>query len=155
MRTIVLKTEKATRGLAVRLAARILQTSIQLRQARIVGLTGDLGTGKTTFIKAFVKIFHVKQKIFSPTFLIFRVYDIPKKFQQKFKKIYHIDLYRINSISELKTVGFHKILKNPENLVLIEWVDRIRDSLPKNTIWLLLEHGKNINERQITFKGQL
>ncbi len=62
MRTIVLKTEKATRGLAVRLAARILQTSIQLRQARIVGLTGDLGTGKTTFIKAFVKMFHVKQK---------------------------------------------------------------------------------------------
>lgn len=188
MKKFLSKNKQATQKIAANLAVEILKESAHLKRARIIGLMGDLGAGKTTFMKSFAKMFHVKQKIVSPTFMIFRNYKIPAAAQSHFTNLYHVDLYRINSAAELNVLGFRDILKNPKNLVLIEWADKIRDSLPphqkdpsvnartngkktrsviqeskdvkpwcgglpKNTIWLLLEHGKNINERTIVINN--
>lgn len=66
---------------------------------------------------------------------------------QMFNNVYHLDLYRIHKPKELLDLGFKKIISDPENIVLIEWPERIKKLLPKNIIWIVLEHGKNENER--------
>lgn len=106
---------------------------------RVYALVGDLGAGKTTFVRAFLRALGVKSRITSPTFLIMRSYD----------NIYHIDSYRIDKPSELVKLGFKEILKDKNNVILIEWADRVRKLLPKNTQWIYFEHGKKENERNI------
>jgi len=100
------------------------------KQATVLGLYGDLGSGKTTFTQFFVKSFGVKQNITSPTFVIEKIYKLPK--QKKFKHIIHIDAYRLNSGEEMKNLGWEKISNDPQNIILIEWPEKITDILPKN-----------------------
>ena len=99
--------------------------------AVVVGLYGDLGSGKTTFTKSFISAFGVKQTVTSPTFVIEKIYKLPR--ENKFKHIIHIDAYRLNSGEEMKDLGWEKISTNPENIILIEWPEKITDILPKNT----------------------
>jgi len=86
----------------------------------IIGLSGDLGAGKTTFAQGFAQGLGIEDKIVSPTFLIIRQYPIPN--QKNF--FYHIDLYRLENI-DLKNSGLAEILDDPENIVLIEWADKL------------------------------
>ncbi len=96
------------------------------KSAKVLGLVGDLGGGKTTFLQGFAKGLGIKEKITSPTFVIMK----------RFKNFYHIDCYRIKKPKELSDLGFKKIISNPENIVAVEWADRIKKILPKGTIWL-------------------
>lgn len=126
-------------------AAKILAQEIKRTHSlTVLGLTGDLGSGKTTFIKGLIKGLGVRQKITSPTFLIMKKFLVNKK-----RSVYHVDAYRINKTNLLK-LGFKKALKSP-NVVVVEWADRVRSVLPKNTIWIKLEHGQKENERYLTF----
>ncbi len=110
---------------------------------------GDLGSGKTTFIQGFLKMLGVKQSVISPTFLIFRPYPLPTDVKH-YQTAYHVDLYRIKSAKELEILNFKDIIKDPRNIVLIEWANKIKRSLPKNTIWLRFEHSRKPTERIIT-----
>jgi len=116
--------------------------------ALVVGLTGELGTGKTTFIKSFIRALGVKKKITSPTFLISRRFGLPRR--NTYENVYHIDAYRISNNKELSGIGMENIIKNPDNMVLVEWADRIRHVLPKDTIWVKFRHGKGESQRHIT-----
>lgn len=93
----------------------------------IVELVGDLGAGKTTFMKGVGEFFGVKEDIISPTFLIERAYKIE---QGPFKKLSHIDAYRIEKASELDTIGWSETSSAPENLIFIEWPANIQTDLP-------------------------
>ena len=108
---------------------------------------GELGAGKTTFIKSFTRSMGVRRKITSPTFLILRRFKINNKF---FDNIFHIDAYRIKEKKELSAIGIGKILKDPSNIVLVEWADRIKNVLPKTTIWVKFKYGEERDERTIT-----
>lgn len=119
------------------------------RQALIIGLTGDLGSGKTTFIQGFLKELGVKQRITSPTFVIFKRYEIKDK---KYKNVYHIDCYRLNKPEEILKLDFKEIIDNPENIVLIEWAEKLKKVLPKKIDWINFEYGKKSNERKIIAK---
>lgn len=121
--------------------------------SRIFALVGDLGAGKTTFTQAFLRALGVKSKITSPTFLIIKNYAMPTGRQelgiknQEYKKAYHIDCYRLNNEKELLSLGFKKILADPKNIVLIEWADKIKDSLPKKGVfWVDFTRGNQENE---------
>ncbi len=92
----------------------------------IVALYGDLGSGKTTFVQGFAKGLGIKEKIISPTFIIIRQY--PTNF-------YHIDLYRVENFQGL---GLKEILENPNNIVLIEWAEKL-SNLPKNTKKIIIK----------------
>lgn len=116
--------------------------------ARVIALVGDLGAGKTTFAQGFAKGLGIKQRMVSPTFLIMRKYQISKS---KFQNFYHVDVYRIHHPGELNILKFKDILRDPRNLVLIEWAERIKKILPPNTIWIKLQHKKE-NERAIEIK---
>jgi tRNA threonylcarbamoyladenosine biosynthesis protein TsaE len=85
----------------------------------VIGLTGDLGAGKTTFAKAFAKSLGIKHRIKSPTFVISCQYPFGKG-----RHLYHFDFYRLNHSKQLKAIGFPEILSGKNRLVLIEWADK-------------------------------
>lgn len=111
-----------------------------------IALTGDLGAGKTTFIQGFANGLGIKRSLLSPTFLIIRSYRLKTK---NYKLLYHIDCYRLKKPAELTTLGFKGILADPKNIILIEWAEKIKKLLPKNTLWLKFSHGQKENERII------
>src|SRR3989344_1195230 len=94
--------------------------------ALVLALMGDLGSGKTTFAQAFAEGLGVKEKVKSPTFIIFRKSNI-KSQKSKFRYFYHFDVYRINSEKEILKLGWEEIISNPENIVLVEWADKIEN----------------------------
>lgn len=114
--------------------------------ARLFALTGDLGSGKTTFVQFFLRALGVKGGITSPTFLIIKNYGLQIA---NYKKAYHIDCYRLKEPTELLNLGFTNIVKNEENVVLVEWAEKIKDFLPPETLWLYFGHGNKENERKI------
>ena len=119
--------------------------------ALVLALIGDLGSGKTTFARTFAEGLGVKEKIKSPTFIIFRKSKIPaspagrenKGWREKgFLYFYHFDVYRINSEKEILNLGWEEIISNPENIVLVEWADKIENILPKNCVKINFKHLK-------------
>ena len=98
--------------------------------ALVVGLYGDLGSGKTTFTQEIAKLFNIKEDVTSPTFVIEKIYKLDGK--NNFKNLIHIDAYRLDSGKDLASLGFSEILKVSGNLVVIEWPERVMDILPKN-----------------------
>ncbi|OGY67198.1 MAG: tRNA (adenosine(37)-N6)-threonylcarbamoyltransferase complex ATPase subunit type 1 TsaE [Candidatus Harrisonbacteria bacterium RIFCSPLOWO2_02_FULL_41_13b] len=154
-RKIISKNSKATQKLATQLAKNLLKAKTYELKSRIMGLTGDLGAGKTTFVQGFLRALGIKGRITSPTFLIFKPYKIKVrglKFEFQGSTVYHVDCYRLHKPSNITKLGFKKILKNPENIILIEWAEKIKKILPKNTIWIKFFHGKKENERVIEIK---
>ena len=110
--------------------------------ALIIGLEGDLGGGKTTFLQGFAKGLGIKEKILSPTFIIIRRFKIRANSclsSCKFANFYHIDCYRIEKPKEILDLGFKEIISNPKNIVTIEWAERIQKILPAETIILKFE----------------
>lgn len=90
-------------------------------------LFGDLGSGKTTFTQAFAKALGITRHIISPTFLIMRTYDI----SGSEGKLYHVDLYRIGSEKEIEEIGVLDAMKDPANIVIIEWSEKMKKLLPQ------------------------
>jgi len=97
----------------------------------VLGLEGELGGGKTTFLQGFAKGLGSGEKITSPTFVILKRFRF---FQGYFRSFYHIDCYRIKKIREILNLNFKKIISNPQNIIAIEWSDRIKKILPKKTL---------------------
>ena len=91
-----------------------------VRGALVIALEGELGAGKTQFVKGFAAGLGIKQKIASPTFVICRGYEIPNS-KTNFKKFFHIDLYRLHSVGEARAIGINKILKDPASIIAVEW----------------------------------
>src|SRR3989344_2274693 len=127
---MISKSKVQTQKLAVRLAKKVARTNSELhRSATIIALSGDLGSGKTTFIQGFCKALGVKRGVTSPTFIIMRKHQIPNfksqinsNFQFPItnpRYVYHFDLYRLWKPKEILALGFKKIINNPENIVLI------------------------------------
>ncbi len=137
---IIAKNSRETQKVAAFLAKEILAgrfPSIQRRQAAVLALSGDLGAGKTTFIQGFAKGLGVREKILSPTFVILKKFKIPNpKSQINFRYLYHIDCYRIDSPKEIIDLGFRDAISDPQNIVVIEWAERIKKILPKSAIWM-------------------
>jgi tRNA threonylcarbamoyladenosine biosynthesis protein TsaE len=131
---------------------RLVRASRARRGAFVIGLVGNLGAGKTAFVQEFAKLFHVKQRVASPTFLVARRYSIPRS-SSRFTVLYHIDLYRIRRASELRHVGFREAVHDPQAIVLVEWADRFPRSLPKSAAWIYLEHGELAGERKVAVRA--
>lgn len=141
-----------TEGLGYKLGRKILRKKPKT-SAIVLGLQGELGSGKTVFTKGFLRALGVKSRILSPTFLLIKSYE-PRK--GNFKKAYHLDCYRLKSERELLPLGVKEILAAKENLVLIEWIERLRSlASGKNVIKIGLYHGRKSNERIIKIQNFL
>ena len=141
------RSSKETEALAKSLAKEVIKKK-PAKGALVIGLIGDLGAGKTTFIKSFIRAVGIKKRVTSPTFLILRRFRMPRN--ENFQNIFHVDAYRIEKKEDLKEVGMDEVLSNPRNIVLIEWADNIKSVLPKKLIWVKFKHGRERNERHIT-----
>lgn len=130
-----------------RIAEKILKNVSETKQAAILALYGDLGSGKTAFVQELGKPLGVKGSMQSPTFVIMKSYDIS---YENFRKFIHIDAYRLEKPEELLALGWDELLKNPKNLIAIEWAERVEALLPKKCVRV---HLKFIDEtrREISF----
>ena len=99
--------------------------------ATVLGLSGDLGVGKTAFTKELARLLKIEHEITSPTFVIMKSYAIPES--ERYTHLVHIDAYRIESDDEMRVLGLEEILNDPRKLVCIEWPEKIENLLPNDT----------------------
>ena len=117
---------------------------IPAREAHVIGFKGDLGAGKTTFVKLVAKELGVDATVHSPTFTLLQSYAIER---EPFKKLIHIDAYRLTS-GDTDTIGWRACIADPENLILVEWPENIPGGFPKEfsiiEFSVVDEHTRNV-----------
>jgi tRNA threonylcarbamoyladenosine biosynthesis protein TsaE len=110
--------------------------------ATIIALTGDLGSGKTAMAKILGAKIGIKERIPSPTFVIEKRYTLPKG--KEWKRVIHIDAYRLSKESELLRLGWNENIADRNNLIIIEWPENVKKIIPKGALWVRLSHrGEN------------
>lgn len=97
--------------------------------AYLVTLSGELGAGKTAFTKAAARSLGVTEDLTSPTFVLMKAYPLPNE-SNGFKRLVHVDAYRLESGAELAPVRFSELAADPENLIFLEWPEKVADALP-------------------------
>lgn len=123
MKTYLVKTEEET----LRLAAEYAQ---KLKGGEVVLLNGNLGAGKSVFVRGVARALGVRNRITSPTFVLLKVYPIKN---EKIKKLIHVDAYRV-SPEDLLAVGLSEYLNNPDTVVMIEWGEKLIKMLKQQKI---------------------
>lgn len=140
------------------LAVRVLNIFAQKPQkgtATVIGLSGDLGAGKTAFTKCVASVLGITEVVTSPTFILEKVYIIPRGsiVGQRFTKLVHIDAYRLggghvsadgtwrdSAESDMRALDWEALLADENNLVFIEWPEHVKDALPKNMSTISFEY---------------
>jgi len=110
-------------------------------QYKKIALLGEMGAGKTTFVKIFCKVLGIKDLVNSPTFTILNEYKNPFN-------LYHFDFYRIKSADEIFALGFEEYLYSDE-YVIIEWAEKMENFLPDFYKKLSIQFN-NIDKRIFT-----
>ena len=113
-----------------------------IRGHRKVALIGEIGAGKTTLVKILCRMLGVEEVTSSPTFSIINEY------QGERNRIYHIDLYRLQSEEEIISIGLLELLEQENDYCFIEWPNLVENYLPIDTLWLKIEVNQNV-ERKI------
>ncbi len=117
----------------------------QLKPGTVVALEGDLGSGKTTFVKGVAAGLGLQDKaeVKSPTFALVHIYETRPR-------LYHLDLYRLETPKEIQSMGIEEILSDPESVVCIEWAERAAAFLPPECRRIRFENTGPAS-RRITF----
>lgn len=117
----------------------------RLEGKEILALWGGMGMGKTALTRGIARAFGLEELVSSPTFAIVNEYGNDKI------KIYHFDMYRIQSEEDLESTGFYDYIDN--GILIIEWSENIRDFIPKGAIDIIINSGENENQRKIEIEG--
>lgn len=107
----------------------------------VIFLTGDLGAGKTTLVRGFLRALGHQEPVTSPTFTLLEVYEAGGL------QVVHVDLYRLTDPNELEQLAIRDYLQE-QSVLLLEWADRARDSLPKPDCEVHIAIGLN-DERTV------
>lgn len=100
-------------------------------QATLVTLSGELGAGKTALVKDAAKFLGVEEIVTSPTFVLEKIYLLN---EQKFKRLIHIDAYRLEKGADLAPLGFDELMQDAGNIILLEWPEKVADALPSPAV---------------------
>lgn len=111
----------------------------------VITLTGDLGAGKTTFVKGLATAMGVKEKVTSPTFNILKCYFL------KPLDLYHIDAYRLDSGN--KDIGLEEFIEG-EGVTVIEWPNFIKEMIPSQVLEINIKNDGD-DKRTITLNSEL
>ncbi|NQU74594.1 MAG: tRNA (adenosine(37)-N6)-threonylcarbamoyltransferase complex ATPase subunit type 1 TsaE [Candidatus Omnitrophica bacterium] len=138
MKTYITKTREAT----IKLGEKLART---LKGGQIVALIGELGSGKTTLTKGIAKGLGVKNSRYvnSPSFVII------KEYRGK-KPLYHFDIFRLDSVKDLDTIGYEEYFYG-NGICVVEWADKIKKLLPKKYLEIKIKILKN-NDRKIKIR---
>ncbi len=142
MTKYISKSEQQTYKIAANL-------SKKLKGGEVIALEGDLGAGKTAFVKGLAKAVGIKKHVTSPTFVLMKIYPSSNQ-QSAISNLVHVDCYRLDEPQELFYLGIEEYLNKSDTLVVIEWADKIKKYLKnfKKIIWLNIE----IKNQQRYFK---
>ena len=156
-----------TQKIASDLAKKIKKAKTS-HHACVIALEGELGAGKTTFVKGFAKTLGIRSHITSPTFVLLKNYKLPAYAKalagrqttngstvlsvssrgstprgspsKDYKLLFHIDAYRLKDYRDLIPLGIKEIIADPQNIVLIEWSERVRRILPRKHTKIHIDH---------------
>lgn len=111
--------------------------------ATVVGLSGDLGAGKTAFVKCIASILGITEVVTSPTFILEKVYIIPRgsMMGDRFLKLIHIDAYRLEGGREMRALDWDALVLDEKNLIFIEWPEQVNEAMPKDIVNLTFEYA--------------
>lgn len=123
-----------------------LKLAESLEAGDVVALEGDLGVGKTTLTKAIARGLAIEDHITSPTFTIICEY------QDGRLPLYHFDVYRLDEEHEFHELGYEEYFYG-QGVSVVEWADKIKEFLPRKTIYIKLSYGPGEGERYMTIEG--
>lgn len=143
MKTIETKNESETRKAAAKFAR-------TLKGGEIAALYGELGAGKTAWVKGMCEGLGFRGQITSPTFILMQCFRIK---DSGFGKLCHVDAYRLKNARELMEIGIEEYLGEPDTVTVIEWAERVEELIRgKKVIKIYFEFGKKEEERRIKIK---
>lgn len=123
---------------------RILTRTIQL--PRVLGLIGELGAGKTTFVQSLAKSLDIPAQVVSPTFALEHRYQTNTGIQ-----FIHADLFRIESVNEVTELGLFDVIGSQDTLVVVEWADKFAQLFDQSTVWIEFCH--TASARTVIIRG--
>lgn len=127
----------------LKIASEIAQ-EVENQKNTVICLKGNLGTGKTTFVKGFCEYFGIDNAtVKSPTYTYYRLYE------GKNNNIYHFDYYRLTHVDEIVENELIEIIDKENTISLIEWPEKVEDLLPKGVIVIDFAYGEAQDERII------
>lgn len=107
----------------------------QKAAAVVICLTGELGAGKTAFVKALARSLGIKGEVMSPTFILHQAYDFPARDGRLAGTLHHLDTYRLKAPqAAFLDLGFQDLIKEPRAIICIEWGERVAELLPEGYI---------------------
>jgi tRNA threonylcarbamoyladenosine biosynthesis protein TsaE len=118
------------------------QLGALVRSGDVIALQGELGAGKTNFVQGIARGMEIVEDVNSPTFILANEYVTGRL------PLYHIDAYRVASAEEARGFGLDDYLDG-EGVTVIEWAERVREALPTDALWILLEYAGE-SERRLT-----
>lgn len=130
----------------------------ELKGGEILALTGELGSGKTTFAQGILKGLGAKGPYTSPTFVVMKEYKLEAQNSERkitaqksrLKNVYHIDAYRVGA-RDILNLGWKEIISDKHNVIIIEWAERVKRIIPERAVWVKLEHLKD-DKRKLVLK---
>ncbi len=123
------------------------QIGMEVKPGQVIALLGDLGVGKTVFVKGFAKGLGIEESVNSPTFTIVQIYEEGRM------PLYHFDVYRIGDPEEMDEIGYEDYFYG-QGVSLVEWANLIEELMPKETMWITIEKdlSKGFSYRKIEIK---
>jgi tRNA threonylcarbamoyladenosine biosynthesis protein TsaE len=118
----------------------------ELRPGDVVTVSGELGTGKTTFVRGAARALGVTDPVTSPTFALVHEYTAPRS------RVYHLDLYRLRSEQELTNLGWDDIVAD-HALIVVEWPEHAGTRLPADHVPITLQHLPDDPDRRLLYAG--
>ena len=141
---IITKSPEETKKVGRRLASALIG-------GEIICLSGDLGAGKTTFVQGLALGLGIKSRLISPTFILVRKYHLqPKNKNLTPNTLFHVDLYRLEERvdKEVINLGITDVWGKKENIVVIEWAEKIKEIILDKAKWVFFEN-LGADERKI------
>lgn len=127
------------------MAERVIREARRRRasnRATIITFSGDLGAGKTTLIQEIARQLGVMDTLQSPTFVIYKRYTISsnQNYGHNWSFLIHGDMYRLESVEEIEKLGWNELTTDPNNLICIEWPEKITGAIPETALCVTIKH---------------
>lgn len=117
-----------------------------LTPGTVVAFTGDLGAGKTAFVRGMAQGLGIAQRVTSPTFTIVNEYEGGRL------PLFHFDMYRLGSADDLFDIGWEDFLRRG-GVCAVEWSETVQEALDADTIYVDIRRGAEDNQRVLTIRG--
>jgi tRNA threonylcarbamoyladenosine biosynthesis protein TsaE len=123
MKSLVSNSLAETQKIAATWLSDLLKTYSSTTQAAVIGLSGHLGAGKTTFVQAVAREMGVREDVLSPTFVLMKRYTTTNA---RWPYLVHIDAYRLEQPEELIALNWEALKNDPKNLIMVEWPENVK-----------------------------